>query len=322
MKLSVIIPLYNARQYIGQAIESVLSQEGIEIECIVVDDDSNDNSKEVVNKYPVRYFHKENGGASAARNFGLSHATGEYIMFLDADDFLTDNTICSQCITRIKNEHLDFCLFTYQYYNDETSTLGCSINYDKKWEYFSDADSLLEALVSNGHFPASPCFRILRRSFLESKHLFFKEGTTSEDILWFIKVLIASKRFSLINNNAYKYRKGVTTSVTGNGSIVKCINFTDVLLDCVSLINQVSDRKKKSLLLSALNYEYLILLANSSSYQNSTLLWEKILSLKFLLNYTLFPKTMYLKWFNMAFGLHMTSKALSWYSRGNSRSIV
>ncbi|MDD6076544.1 MAG: glycosyltransferase family 2 protein [Bacteroidales bacterium] len=322
MKLSVIIPLYNAKPFIGQTIESVLSQENIEIECIVVDDDSTDNSKEVVKKYPVIYYHKENGGASAARNFGISRATGDYIMFVDADDFLSDNGICWQCINKIEKEQLDFCLFTYQYYNDATSSLSSPVLYKNEWESIIDAEKLLHTMVKHGHFPASPCFRVLKRSFVENNKLYFKEGTTSEDILWYIRVLIASNRFSLINANAYKYRKGVASSVTGSGSLIKCLNFAKVLQDCVSCITQVKNINKRNLLFSALNYEYMILLANSYPHKHNILLWKKLKSLDFLFNYTIFPKSKYLKWFHLAFGLHMTCKILNWYSLNKSKSNI
>ena len=121
MKLSVIIPLYNAEIYIKEALDSLLAQKGIDIEIIVVDDESQDNSAEIVKKYPVHYYKKTNGGASSARNYGLKHASGKYIMFLDADDYLKDEYICKNCIEKCEKDNLDFVMFTYQYYNTRTN---------------------------------------------------------------------------------------------------------------------------------------------------------------------------------------------------------
>ena len=101
MKLSVIIPLYNAEIYIKEALDSLLAQKGIDIEIIVVDDESQDNSAEIVKKYPVHYYKKTNGGASSARNYGLKHASGKYIMFLDADDYLKDEIGRASCRERV-----------------------------------------------------------------------------------------------------------------------------------------------------------------------------------------------------------------------------
>lgn len=91
--ISIIIPLYNAEQYIAETLESVLSQTYSDWECIVVDDGSTDNSANIVTEYTKRdsrfsYFKQENGGPSKARNYGLSLSKGEYIQFLDADDVL------------------------------------------------------------------------------------------------------------------------------------------------------------------------------------------------------------------------------------------
>jgi glycosyltransferase involved in cell wall biosynthesis len=87
--ISVLIPTYNCAQYIREAIDSVLAQEYDNLEIIVVDDGSTDNTKEIVLTYPpcVKYFYKENGGISSARNYCLKEAKGEYIAWVDADDF-------------------------------------------------------------------------------------------------------------------------------------------------------------------------------------------------------------------------------------------
>lgn len=320
MKLSVIIPLYNAEKYIGKAIDSVLFQKGIEVECIVVDDDSTDKSAEIAKSYPVNYFHKQNGGASSARNLGLKYATGEYIMFLDADDFISDDTICRKCIDKIINRELDFCLFTYQYYNEQNSTFASSFKYNTDWEELENSNILLNEMIGNGHFPASPCFRILKRSFIESNKLYFKEGTTSEDVLWFTEVLIASSRFSVINNDAYKYRKGITTSVTGSPSLKKCLNFCDILKYSVACVSGIQDEAKQYALYSALNYEYMILLANSYKYYSNLELRNNIKQFKFLFKYILFPRTKFLNYFYLMFGLRLTSKVLNYYLLRNSKS--
>ena len=94
MKLvSVIIPLYNARRYVAQAIESALNQTYSNVEVIVVDDGSTDDPLEVISKYPVRVIRQDNQGVSAARNTGIREATGEFIVTLDADDAISPEYI-------------------------------------------------------------------------------------------------------------------------------------------------------------------------------------------------------------------------------------
>ena len=91
--LSIVIPAYNYAQYIGECIESVLNQSQKADEIIVVDDESKDNTKEIVSKYPVRYIWQKNKGLSGARNTGIREATSQFICCLDADDMLRPDAI-------------------------------------------------------------------------------------------------------------------------------------------------------------------------------------------------------------------------------------
>lgn len=102
--ISIIIPVYNVEQYIHRCLESIIEQsiENVRIECILVDDCSPDKSMDIVQKIADDYHgeiqfkmlrHKENRGVSAARNTGLKHASGDYILFVDSDDYLLPNSI-------------------------------------------------------------------------------------------------------------------------------------------------------------------------------------------------------------------------------------
>jgi glycosyltransferase involved in cell wall biosynthesis len=102
-KLSVIIPCFNYGRYLGECIESVLNQSEKAHEIIVVDDESTDNTKDVCAKYPVKYVWQKNKGLSGARNTGISHATGDHIMCLDADDMLRPDAIKEHM--KIADEH-------------------------------------------------------------------------------------------------------------------------------------------------------------------------------------------------------------------------
>ena len=106
-KVSVIIPSYNCRKYIRESIESILNQTFKNYEIIVIDDGSVDNTKEVLEPYiargDVQYYYQENGGISKARNYGISKASGEYILILDADDKIMPNTMAETVASMIKN---------------------------------------------------------------------------------------------------------------------------------------------------------------------------------------------------------------------------
>ena len=97
-KISVIIPVYNTEKYLRRCIDSVLAQTYQDFELLLIDDGSKDSSGAICDEYAsqdtrVRVFHKENGGVSSARNLGLDHARGEWITFVDADDWMADDML-------------------------------------------------------------------------------------------------------------------------------------------------------------------------------------------------------------------------------------
>lgn len=106
VKLSIIIPVYNAEKYLSRCIESILNQTYKEIEILLIDDGSTDGSHEICDMYAQKYdnvlvIHKTNGGVSSARNMGLDNARGEYVAFIDADDYVSDN-LYQDLINKIK----------------------------------------------------------------------------------------------------------------------------------------------------------------------------------------------------------------------------
>lgn len=116
-KISIIIPAYNVSLYIKECVESVCKQSYKNLEIIIVDDGSTDNTLEILkemkkNDLRINLIHKENGGLSSARNAGLKIATGDYIMFLDSDDWL-ESDCCQDTITKIKENNADLVFFDY-----------------------------------------------------------------------------------------------------------------------------------------------------------------------------------------------------------------
>ena len=116
-KISIIIPMYNVEKYLRRCLDSVQNQTFKQWQAICVDDGSPDKSGEIAEEYAKKdkrfiVVHKENGGLSDARNYGMPHATGQYIMFLDSDDFIHPQTMEIAYNTAIKNKS-DIVSFTY-----------------------------------------------------------------------------------------------------------------------------------------------------------------------------------------------------------------
>ena len=121
--ISVIIPVYNREKLIVDALESVLNQPCRSLEIIVVDDGSSDRSAEVCKRYQARdprikIFQKENGGVSSARNYGIKHATGRYVAFLDSDDAWVPGAMTSALCKYVEESDADIINFAYYYCNE------------------------------------------------------------------------------------------------------------------------------------------------------------------------------------------------------------
>lgn len=138
--VSIIIPCYNYGWLLAETLDSVLAQSHTAWECIVIDDGSSDNTREVANRFVAadsrfRYVHQENGGMSAARNHGLRLATGVYTQFLDADDLLTPRKLQSQVARFQANPHLDIVYGDMRYFrHGAPEVLGRDFNMgDSDW---------------------------------------------------------------------------------------------------------------------------------------------------------------------------------------------
>ena len=145
--ISIIIPLFNKEEYIGQTISTALSQTYANIEVIVVDDGSTDNSCNIVKSFTdarIKYFHKNNNGVSSARNYGIQKAKGEWLIFLDGDDMLSPNALEKlHGIAICCNERLDIITGNYKYTKNNKVCVCCDNKYkgivpdNFKWYFFN-----------------------------------------------------------------------------------------------------------------------------------------------------------------------------------------
>ena len=205
IKVSVVMPVYNAYNYLSSAIESVLQQTLTEIELICVDDGSTDKSLAIIKKYQhedsrVRIVTENNAGPSVARNKGLARARGEYVIFLDADDFYEPNLLASLC--RIADEgNLDIALARYDIYNNRKGTYEDNIRV-VHGEIFTPGavvskvthpDEILLATTGN------VWNKLFRRSFLVEKELqFLPEIRVFEDVYFVMSAVSLAERIGKV----------------------------------------------------------------------------------------------------------------------------
>ena len=224
-KVSVIIPVYNAEKYLGKCLESLLSQTLQEMEIICVDDGSSDGSPEILKRFQerdgrVRILTQENQYAGAARNNGMKEAQGEYLLFLDADDFF-ENTLLEKVYNQGKKMEADIVLFGAKQYNDKTGIVSPASWYFKRdalprEDPFSGKTENTDvfALVT----PA-PWTKLFRREFVEKQGLSFQGLQNSNDVYFVLTALALAEKITYVDEELVFYRVGMKGSLQGSKSL-------------------------------------------------------------------------------------------------------
>ncbi len=197
VKVSIIMPVFNAEKYIQKSIESLLKQTLQDIEIIIVNDGSTDNSKEIIQKYEekykdkIKYLEKGNGGAADARNYAISNATGEYIAFLDSDDY-AEPEMYEKMYNKAKEENSSIveCDFYWEYPHKKRLDTGII--------YTNKKDMLLYARVI-------PWNKLIKRSILETNKILFPKGLKYEDVEFTYKLVPYCEKVSFIKEPLVHY---------------------------------------------------------------------------------------------------------------------
>ncbi|MFA7188240.1 MAG: glycosyltransferase [Alphaproteobacteria bacterium] len=199
-KISVIIPLYNTEKYIGDCLDSVLSQNYPNLEIIVVDDGSTDNSVLIAKSYKVNVIEQKNMGVSVARNTGINAATGEYIHFIDADDKLLNNDFYERVMNGIGNADIAVVGVVDEKYGDKPVE-----NFKSEKLYYGKQSKISISKVARR--PAVWRF-VFRRRFLIKNKLKFESGRiTSQDVMFTIPAIFYATAIATIPNAFYWYRR-------------------------------------------------------------------------------------------------------------------
>lgn len=221
MKVSVIIPVYNVVHYIERCLLSALDQTWQELEIILVNDATPDDSMEVVEKvlavHPRRscvkvLTHPRNRGLSAARNTALREATGDYVFFLDSDDYLPRRSI-ERLAEAASGENVDFVVGNYEVTGGRRNTPPLRL----PTGLLADNRRILETFAGGGWYVMA-WSKLVSRSFLLRKRLFFQEGLVHEDDLWSFKMACLARRAYIVNEVTYFYYIQ-PDSITGRPSI-------------------------------------------------------------------------------------------------------
>ncbi len=197
IKVSVIMPIYNAYSYLRPAMDSVLDQTLTELEVICVDDGSTDRSLDILKEYQsrdsrVRILTENNAGPSWARNKGLARARGEYVIFLDADDFFEPGLL-EGLYELAERDNLDIALCEYDLYNDRSATFEKKIRAEHE-EIFVEGEVISKSTHPNQIFQSTTNYvwnKFFRRSFLIAKELSFHPVLRVFEDVYFVMTSLA-----------------------------------------------------------------------------------------------------------------------------------
>ncbi len=294
---SVIIPIYNVEKYLRECVDSVLSQTFRDIEIILVDDGSPDACPQICDEYAkntpfVKVIHKKNGGLSDARNYGINEARGEYLLFLDSDDYWDDIDALKKIHHLIcKEGNCDIVLFQAKILYPDGRVIPDKGSFAGEFNYMEPSESL-KYLSKNGLLIGSACSKVISREFLINNALFFKFGIKSEDIDWTIRVADCLPKYLYLDEIFYMYRKGRSESITANVDYAYLVQFTDMLEKFATEYKYSSD-ETKNCLLSLVAYEFSILMAqtwNLSDKREKKQLTCKLRRMRKILAYDMHPK--------------------------------
>jgi glycosyltransferase involved in cell wall biosynthesis len=218
MMFSIIIPIYNVEKYLSECLDSVLNQTCCDWEAICVNDGSTDKSSDILERYAARdprfkVVTQPNGGLSSARNAGLKAAKGEYVIFLDSDDWLELNAL-EVLASRISSEDM-LCFSGRRFFESEGSYHPADElperHYQSGMDYYND-----NALMSRDFAFVCVVLRAYRRAYLEENGLHFKEGIFHEDNLFTPLACYHAHKVTTINECLYNYRvrnESITTTI-------------------------------------------------------------------------------------------------------------
>ena len=215
IKVSIIIPVYNVQAYIERCLKSVTNQTYMNLEIILIDDGSTDESGKICDEYAkkdkrIKCFHKQNGGLSSARNYAIKYITGNYVMYIDSDDWIKNNTI-EVLVNLLEGNDFDIIEFGYQYVDENEKNIG-------KIEFHSSIINKTDEILKEFFYGRSITEVVWNKIYKAKliKKIKFVEGRKYEDYMYTPEVLSQCNNIKIINDIFYYYLQRAGSIVNSN----------------------------------------------------------------------------------------------------------
>lgn len=256
MKVSIIVPVYNVFEYLRKCLDSLVNQSYKNIEIIVVNDGTKDSSQDIIDEYKKKYpsiiksYIKENGGLASARNFGVIKATGEYIMFVDSDDYV-ETSMVKKLVNVVNKKHSDIVVCNY--YRVEND------NPIKTKTFATLSDDIYKNYILNC---CGACWQLIKKEIFVKNNLRFLEKHCYEDIAVIPSLGMYAKKIDYIDDYLYYY-------IIRIGSIMNQIEykkaFEDIFDSLDVLKNRFIDNNKYELYKDEIENIYIVHLLHAAS---------------------------------------------------------
>lgn len=212
-EISIIIPVYNCKRFLPQCLKSAAEQSFKNIEVLCVDNASTDNSPEIIKDFTAKYsnffyFYKKGGMAGGARNEGLNHAEGKYVLFLDSDDILKQNA-CEILYKKAEEENADIVTASFSLIDETGKKLADYNAKDIPLELVRPAARRSQLLYIGAGIIGRPWGSLIKRSLIEENALRFPEGRGSEDVPFMGALFSFASKFIFLNATLVKFRDTV-----------------------------------------------------------------------------------------------------------------
>lgn len=262
-----IVPVYNVELYIERCINSLINQTYFDFEIILIDDGSTDNSPQICDNYMsedqrIKVIHKKNGGLSDARNIGIKEAKGEYLIFVDSDDYIKNDTCERICKLIDYNGKVDVIVGEADEIHPNKVSYQKHTNLKENFIYTNKEYIKLSCQKKQFYMPA--WINIYKRSFITKNELYFEKGLIHEDMEWSPRVFLAAQKIIYLKNPFYFYiiRDG---SITRSTNMIKNKEHLLFILDKLyHLFSEINDIELKEVLNGFLIQQYLSIMGKYS----------------------------------------------------------
>lgn len=211
--ISIIVPIYNVENYLQQCLDSIRNQTYQNFECLLINDGSPDNSADICREYVekdsrFRYFEKENGGVSSARNLGIERSGGAYITFIDSDDWV-DSDYLELLYMKINEYNADLAVLTYKQYSMNDGCFYLHVWEQDYYEKYYTGNELLNSLPNLESYDSTfnvSWGKLFKRNFLETA-TFNEQRIMGEDLEFNFKIFLQIKSCIYLNKALYNFRQ-------------------------------------------------------------------------------------------------------------------